>query len=229
MNASIHSDCPLCGKSAPDDWGIVVDPSAHRVSLGNKGAHLSRKSFVMFEALYAKRGGAVSGKSLRHILYGLDPNGGPEWNPVKVGIFYLRRELRPLDLFVDTVLPRGTGYALRRPAGSAIEMHAFLELMEGRAGIVRAGPSAKVYGDPFDSQCTFEIMGDGFAILKAYAGPISRARVEAAIRSLNAVGLKVRWERLGGRAVLVEQAPDDGREKIAMQRANLAHKRSCKS
>jgi hypothetical protein len=220
MNASVLSDCPLCGKSAPDDWGIDVDPCAHGISYCGKRIHLSRKAFVMFQLLYTKRGTPVSAKAFRHALYGLDPNGGPEWDAVRVGIFYLRRQLKQLGLFIDSVMPRGTGYALRRPAALHNEMHAFLELLEGRAGIVRAGPNAKETGDPFDSQCTFEIMGDGFAILKAYAGPVSRARVEAAIRSLNAVGLKARWERLNGRAHVLGQAPaEEGEQRIAMRRA----------
>jgi hypothetical protein len=182
-----------------------------------KRMRLSRKAFVRFQLLYAQRCASVSAKTLHDALCFMMRSMDWILTAVVNGI-----QLEWVSSSTAPIEPAGIVYGQRLAARDGIctpraeaalhnEMHAFTELLEGRAGIVRAGPNAKECGDPFDAQGTFEIMGDGFAILKAYAGPVSGVRVQAAIRSLNAVGLKVRWERLDGRARVIEQIEAEGK------------------
>ena len=79
----------------------------------------------------------------------------------------------------------------------------FQNLRPGRYCARRS--NAKKYG-PFDTQGTFEIMGDGFAILKAYARPVSRGtRVGGNSHGL----INATWERLNRRSDAIESGVAD--------------------
>jgi hypothetical protein len=79
----------------------------------------------------------------------------------------------------------------------------FQNLRPGRYCARRS--NAKKY-DPFDTQDTFEIMGDGFVILKAYAGPVSRGTL---LGSNSHAEISARWERLNRRSDAIESGVAD--------------------
>ena len=76
-------------------------------------------------------------------------------------------------------------------------MKAFVQLWCDHAGIVRVGPEAEKYGDPYRYALPFRIE-NGRATFEGlcFTGPISAAK--AAIKAVEAIGLKVRWERRKG-------------------------------
>ena len=73
-------------------------------------------------------------------------------------------------------------------------MKAFVQFWCAHAGIVRVGPAAEKYGDPYRYALPFRIE-NGSATFEGlcFAAPMSAAK--AAIRAVEATGLKVRWER----------------------------------
>jgi hypothetical protein len=79
-------------------------------------------------------------------------------------------------------------------------MKAFVRLWCDHAGIVRVGPKAERYGDAYCYALPFRIE-NGCATFEGlcFAAPLSAAR--AAIKAVEAIGLKVRWERHKGGVV----------------------------
>jgi len=78
-------------------------------------------------------------------------------------------------------------------------MEAFLEWLCPCkcGGVVRAGPYAIKYGDPWDSQVTFKVLERCVEFI-AFAGHTTYERTERAISVVNqATGLPVEWDRLG--------------------------------
>lgn len=62
------------------------------------------------------------------------------------------------------------------------------------AGIVRVGPDAERYGDPYLYAITFSIR-EGWATFEGLCFKLPVSAAKAAIRAVEAIGLKVRWER----------------------------------
>jgi hypothetical protein len=73
-------------------------------------------------------------------------------------------------------------------------MKAFVCLWCDHAGIVRVGPDSERYGDAYQYALPFRIE-NGWATFEGlcFATPLSAAK--AAIKAVEATGLKVRWER----------------------------------
>jgi hypothetical protein len=73
-------------------------------------------------------------------------------------------------------------------------MKAFVEVL---SGVVRAGPDAERYGDPFDLAVAFSSVDGKTATIKALVsgGELSQAHARAAIRALHRIGLTATWER----------------------------------
>lgn len=74
-------------------------------------------------------------------------------------------------------------------------MKAFIEPL---AGIIRVGPRAERYGDPFDYAVAFSSVDGKTAVLKALVadGRQTAAHGRAAIAALKAIGLTAVWERV---------------------------------
>lgn len=74
-------------------------------------------------------------------------------------------------------------------------MRAFVEHL---SGIVRIGPDAVRYGDPFQYAVAFSSVDGKTAIIKALTsdGNLTVAHARAAFRALGQIGLTARWERM---------------------------------
>lgn len=72
-------------------------------------------------------------------------------------------------------------------------MKAFVEFL---SGLVRVGPRAEKYGDPFELAVAFSVDGDT-AIIKGLVtnGHMKPSHYRAGKKALEAIGLKVRRER----------------------------------
>lgn len=73
-------------------------------------------------------------------------------------------------------------------------MKAFVELWCEHAGIVRVGPQAAEFGDPYSWALAFRI-GGGAATFEGLCFSPPVAAMRAAFRAVEDRGLKVRWER----------------------------------
>lgn len=74
-------------------------------------------------------------------------------------------------------------------------MRAYVEYL---SGIVRVGPQAAHYGDPFQYAVAFSSVDGKTAIVKALTsdGKLTVAHARAAFRALKQIGLTARWERI---------------------------------
>ena len=72
-------------------------------------------------------------------------------------------------------------------------MKAFVEIL---SGIIRVGPQAEKYGDPFELMVAFSVDGES-AIIKGLVsnGHMKPSHYRAGKRALEALGLKVRRDR----------------------------------
>lgn len=74
-------------------------------------------------------------------------------------------------------------------------MLAFVEVL---SGVIRGGPEAEKYGDPYDYAIAFSVIDGHTAVLKALTadGSLTTGHVKAALRALKAIGLDARWDRV---------------------------------
>jgi hypothetical protein len=73
-------------------------------------------------------------------------------------------------------------------------MKAFVRLWCEHAGIVRVGPETEKYGDPYQYALPFRIE-KGWATFEGLCFTAPASAAKAAIKAVEAIGLKVRWER----------------------------------
>lgn len=104
-------------------------------------------------------------------------------------------------------------------------MKAFVERLHcGHHLIVRAGPSANAYGDPYERACIGEIDGEAVTLMgfESPLGTLPMAVFRAAVRALEADGFKkVALDREGHnpRRLVVTQGDEEG--KITMSRKDF--------
>lgn len=74
-------------------------------------------------------------------------------------------------------------------------MKAFVEVT---SGIIRGGPKAEKYGDPYDCAVAFSSVDGKTAVGKALVadGVLTAAHIRAAQRACAVLGLKLVWERI---------------------------------
>lgn len=89
---------------------LIVDPSAHRVSLEGQPVHLSAREFSLLEALLRRPGIPQSRAQLETSVYGWGEELGS--NAIEVHIHSLRRKLGAH--WIENV--RGVGYRVTAPA-----------------------------------------------------------------------------------------------------------------
>ncbi len=73
------------------------------------------------------------------------------------------------------------------------KVQAFVEVT---SGVVRAGPDAKRYGDPYEHAVSFASVDGRTAVLKGWSGKPPLAHLRAAKEALAALGLRMVWDRL---------------------------------
>jgi DNA-binding response OmpR family regulator len=74
---------------------------------------------MIFEALYSANGRVVTHEHLTDLLWGDDPNGGPDWpqNVIRAMIHHAKRKMAGTGMSIVCVW--GQGYHLSRPDLSA--------------------------------------------------------------------------------------------------------------
>jgi DNA-binding response OmpR family regulator len=90
---------------------LVLDPSAHMVSMQNNEVSLSVKEFDILHSLMENMGRVMSRRKLSEQVYCLDDD--VESNAIEVHIHHLRKKLGEHP--IRTV--RGVGYVIEKPAG----------------------------------------------------------------------------------------------------------------
>ncbi len=101
-------------------------------------------------------------------------------------------------------------------------MPAFVEKLCEHVGIVRSGPDAHVFGDPYLRSLTYAIE-DGYAVPKGYADAgFSPAEYREAIRAINlATGKLVAYDRAKTPYRTVQIDPGQTKGKIIMQKHHV--------
>lgn len=93
---------------------LVLDPSAHTVTIQNSEVSLSVKEFDILQSLMENMGRVMSRRKLSEKLYCLDDD--VESNAIEVHIHHLRKKLG--DHPIRTV--RGVGYVIEKPASISL-------------------------------------------------------------------------------------------------------------
>ncbi|MES9848005.1 MAG: winged helix-turn-helix domain-containing protein, partial [Candidatus Thiodiazotropha sp.] len=90
---------------------LILDPSAHTVTIQNSEVSLSVKEFDILQNLMENMGRVMSRRKLSEKIYCLDDD--VESNAIEVHIHHLRKKLGEHP--IRTV--RGVGYVIEKPAG----------------------------------------------------------------------------------------------------------------
>jgi DNA-binding response OmpR family regulator len=94
---------------------LVLDPSAHTVSIQNNEVSLSVKEFDILQSLMENMGRVMSRRKLSEKVYCLDDD--VESNAIEVHIHHLRKKLGEHP--IRTV--RGVGYVIEKPTGGFVK------------------------------------------------------------------------------------------------------------
>lgn len=94
---------------------ILVDQSAHRVTVGGKEVPLTATEFRLLQTLIERQGRVQSRAQLLETVWHAQPD--VRTRTVDMHLQRLRRKLGPAGRLIETV--RGTGYRFRRPEISA--------------------------------------------------------------------------------------------------------------
>lgn len=81
-------------------------------------------------------------------------------------------------------------------------MRAFIEQLCSHTGIVRVGPHAEKFGDPYDGAVVYLIDGETAHIKGLTSGGISFAHYKALSAILGLRGLKPKWQRIRRRTTM---------------------------
>jgi DNA-binding response OmpR family regulator len=93
---------------------LVLDPSAHTVTIQNNEVSLSVKEFDILQSLMENMGRVMSRRKLSEKVYCLDDD--VESNTIEVHIHHLRKKLGEHP--IRTV--RGVGYVIEKPTGVSV-------------------------------------------------------------------------------------------------------------
>lgn len=98
------------GRAAPvlKHGDLILDPAAHRVSLGGKDVELSPREFTVLQLLLENEGRVLTRESLEEAVYGW--NEEPESNAIEVHVHHLRKKLS--GELIRTI--RGVGYLIEK-------------------------------------------------------------------------------------------------------------------
>lgn len=110
MSKQVVMECPCCHRPIAADSQMAVDYDTRTVTRNGKALVLAGKQWETFACFAKKFPAPVTNEMLMDVLYGDDPDGGPDsLNIVSVVKFHLRKKLEPLGIgIVSTGGPGST-------------------------------------------------------------------------------------------------------------------------
>ena len=98
------SECPCCHRPIAADNQMVVDFDARIVMRNGKALTLVGKQWETFAFFARKFPAPVTNEMLMDVLYGDDPDGGPDaLNIASVVKCHLRKKLKPLGIGIASI------------------------------------------------------------------------------------------------------------------------------
>ena len=125
--------CPCCGGELNIKQDVVFRAESNTLVSSSYAVTFSANQARLFDLLWQNRnsGRVITKEMMFDHLYGLDPNGGPEWKVTDVMISKMRKLLDPTDMEIVTVW--GRGYFLRAKSKKSAARISSNELAAGNA------------------------------------------------------------------------------------------------
>lgn len=101
---------PALATDAPSAGDVQLDPTRHRVVVGERAEDLSAREYALLDYLIRQGGGVVTRQQILDAVWGAEPD--VYSNVVDLYVHYLRRKLAALGRRGALRTVRGVGYAL---------------------------------------------------------------------------------------------------------------------